>query len=249
MKNLEQTLPEWSQIIMAFTMVLGVISLLQNSIKRIFKRVDGYGYNLVLVVGFLSMSILGFIHGIASIPEVGATFFHSAMKTEVTVVKISEDAKTGGIKLVTVRTMDGIELETPPEMLRSPAFVAIDSVWMLLFDGVLRAAHSTMYALLAFFVGSAAFRAFRVKSRDAALLMGAAFIVMIGNVPVGAIISDWFGIFGMKMSFSGMKEWLLKVPNSAAQSAILIGAGLGYLSASLKILLGIERSYLGGDNV
>ena len=36
-------------------------------------------------------------------------------------------------------------------------------------------------------------------------------------------------------------------PSSAAQGAILIGAMLGYISSSLKIILGVERSHLGGE--
>lgn len=34
--------------------------------------------------------------------------------------------------------------------------------------------------------------------------------------------------------------------NAAGQRAIMLGASVGLISVSLKILLGIERSYLGG---
>jgi len=39
----------------------------------------------------------------------------------------------------------------------------------------------------------------------------------------------------------------MEFPNSAAQRAILISAALGIIGSSLRIILGIERSYLGGD--
>lgn len=103
---------------------------------------------------------------------------------------------------------------------------------------------STMLALLAFFVASAAFRSFRVRSLEATLLAAAALLVMIGRVPVGAALSRALRL-PEPLALENLQAWIMDVPNLAAKRAILIGAALGAIATGLKIVLGIERSYLG----
>lgn len=103
-----------------------------------------------------------------------------------------------------------------------------------LFDYLQAPMEATMFSLLAFFIASAAFRAFRARSKEATLLLGAAVIIMLGRV----IDVDWL---------SKITEWVLEIPNGAAQRGIVIGVGLGIIATALKIVLGIERSYLGGE--
>ena len=103
---------------------------------------------------------------------------------------------------------------------------------------------STMYALLAFFVASASYRAFRARNFEATLLLLAAFFVMLGRVPVGDIVTSWLPL---KWQMSQWANWIMNIPNTAGQRAIMIGIALGLVSTSLRIILGLERSYLGGD--
>lgn len=109
-----------------------------------------------------------------------------------------------------------------------------DSLFQALFNAVLLPVQATMFALLAFYLASAAFRAFRTRSVDATVLLVAAVIVMIGR------LDD-----GQTLRIPDIARWILNGPNLVAKRAILIGVGLGMTSTALKVILGIERSYLG----
>ena len=112
-------------------------------------------------------------------------------------------------------------------------------VFMYLFTNFQIPLSATMFSLLAFFVASAAFRAFRARNPEATLLLIAAVLVMIGRVPIGVWI--WKG-------FPDLVEWIMIVPNTAAKRGIIFGIDLGLISMALRVILGIERSYMGGKD-
>ena len=111
--------------------------------------------------------------------------------------------------------------------------------WM--FDAAYVPLQATLFALLAFFIASAAFRAFRIRTIEAGLLAIAAALVMIGRVPLGDAI--WPGPHGV----SDIQEWIMNIPTVAARRAIFIGAALGAISLGLRVILGLERAHLGGE--
>ena len=115
------------------------------------------------------------------------------------------------------------------------------------FNYVINPLQSTMYALLAFFVASASYRAFRAKNREATLLLLAAFIILLGRTPFGVMLTSWVPESWSIMQIPNMAVWIMNSPNLAGQRAIIIGIGLGVVSMSLRLILGIERSYLGED--
>jgi hypothetical protein len=112
-----------------------------------------------------------------------------------------------------------------------------------LYQNVYTPLSSTMFAILAFFVASASYRAFRARNTAATLLLVSAFFVMIGRVPIGDYLSGWLP---ERMQFSQWASWLMAFPNTAGQRAVMIGIALGTVSTSLRIILGIERSHLEG---
>ena len=108
--------------------------------------------------------------------------------------------------------------------------------WM--YTNIQVAAGGTMFSLLAFFIASAAYRTFRARSTEAVILLVAAVFVMLGRVPVGAYISEYLPT---------ISQWLMEYPNMAARRGILLGVSLGAIATALRIIFGIERAYLGGE--
>ncbi|MDM7915941.1 MAG: hypothetical protein ACE15D_05995 [Candidatus Eisenbacteria bacterium] len=106
-------------------------------------------------------------------------------------------------------------------------------------DFIFTPLQATMFSLLAFFMASAAFRAFRARNLEATILLVAAGVVMLGRIPLGE------SILGGRPYLSAFTDWLVNWPNAAAQRGIIIGAALGAASLSLRVITGIERSHLG----
>ena len=110
-----------------------------------------------------------------------------------------------------------------------------DSLFLRLgYNAILNPITATMFALLAFYIASAAYRAFRARSVLATILLLSAIIVMLGRVPAGEVIPG----------IPWLTDWLINVPNMAAKRAITIGLGLGGSATALKIVLGIEAPHL-----
>ena len=109
-----------------------------------------------------------------------------------------------------------------------------------MFVNMVSPLQATMFSLLAFYVASAAYRAFRARNIEATVLLIAAIVVMMGRIPFGDMIT------GGRMT--PISEWLMTKPNAAAQRGIIIGAALGAASMQIRVILGIERTYLGKGN-
>jgi hypothetical protein len=110
----------------------------------------------------------------------------------------------------------------------------IDRIYMKMYMPMM----ATMYASLAFFIASAAFRAFRIRTWQTGLLAVTALIVMVGRIPL---------VYNFVWTrYPDLVEWIMNVPNVVAYRAILIGAALGAIATGLRVIFGIERSYLGG---
>ncbi|HUV30498.1 MAG TPA: hypothetical protein VMY05_05325 [Acidobacteriota bacterium] len=114
-----------------------------------------------------------------------------------------------------------------------------DSPFIWVFDYVQVPMQSTVFALLAFFVASASLRGFRARSVPATVLLVSALLTLISRSDLGDVLFA---------EFSDVAEWVRDAPSMAARRAILIGIGLGSLTTSLRVLLGLERTWLGSDS-
>jgi hypothetical protein len=99
-----------------------------------------------------------------------------------------------------------------------------------IFQYVLFPLQATIFSLLAFFVASAAYRAFRLRSWESALLVITGVIVLLGQIPLWEALTSF-------------KEWILGVPSMASARGILLGVALGTVATGLRVLLGIDRPY------
>ncbi len=120
------------------------------------------------------------------------------------------------------------------------------ALWWL-FEYLYSPLTATMFALLAFYVASAAFRAFRAKNTEATVLLVTAFIVLLGRTYAGTWLTSAVPDEYSALTFPGMTAIIMGVFNTAGQRAIMIGIALGVAATSLKVLLGVDRSYLGSD--
>lgn len=132
-------------------------------------------------------------------------------------------------------TASGIVFYAAP---RAAWAAGLRSLWTYLFNGLLKPLGAAMFATLVFFIASASFRSFRARSVEAAILLGAGLIALLGAAPIGELIS---GVFPRA------SNWIMDVPNVAGNRAIIMGAAIGAVALGFRILLGIDRTYMGGE--
>ncbi|MBI5211243.1 MAG: hypothetical protein HY927_14820 [Elusimicrobia bacterium] len=118
--------------------------------------------------------------------------------------------------------------------------------WM--YNNMLNPLQGTMFCLLGFYIVSAAYRAFKVRSKEAAVLLMVAVLFIFARVPLGQYL--WESVWGSTLPWQlhQIVEWIMNTPAKAAGRGILIGVSLGAVATSVKIIAGIERQYMGGKD-
>jgi hypothetical protein len=113
-----------------------------------------------------------------------------------------------------------------------------NALFLWLYNNAMTHLASTMYSLLAFYITTAAYRAFRARNVDGTLVLISGVFVILTIAPIGGVIWIGFPIIG---------QWLLDIPNMAGMRGIIIGVGLGVLALGVRTILGYERAHLGGS--
>lgn len=112
-----------------------------------------------------------------------------------------------------------------------------NSIYDFFFTNAMTPLSGTLYSILAFFITSAAYRAFRARNIEAALILISGTIVVLSNAP---LFTSAFP------PFIAWKDWIFDVPNAATMRAVTMGAALGAIALAVRTLMGIERGYLRG---
>lgn len=143
-----------------------------------------------------------------------------------------------------------------PEFAWSGNYLEEGSAFWWLFEYIFYPLSATMFALLAFYISSAAFRAFRAKNIEATILLVIAVIVLLGRTYASEWLTGWLpntyiiGDAGIKYNdfhLQHISQIIMNDFTTPGMRAITIGIALGVASTSLKVLLGVDRSYLGSD--
>ena len=103
-----------------------------------------------------------------------------------------------------------------------------------LFDYVYYPLQSTMAALLAFFAVSAVYRAFKLRSVHAWILLVTSLFLFLTQLPFSASLSPYLSM---------ARDWLMNVPVTAGMRGILLGTALGTIATALRILLAVDHPY------
>jgi hypothetical protein len=112
-----------------------------------------------------------------------------------------------------------------------------NSIYNWLFVNVYTPLGSTAYAITGFYIFSAAYRAFRARNLDAALMLIAGCFVILSNAPVGEVI--WSGI-------PAIGEWFRFVGQVPGMRVFGVVGALGMIAYGFRALLGKERGFYAG---
>ncbi|HRF60458.1 MAG TPA: hypothetical protein PLH94_11180 [Fimbriimonadaceae bacterium] len=117
----------------------------------------------------------------------------------------------------------------------------------LLFDGMLQQMDAAMFSLIAFFILSAAYRAFRIRSIESTILLSTALIVMISIM--GAIVfmlDSAAAPVSNNLKLSEIAGWITGSLQTPAIRAINFGVGVGALAMGIRLWLSLDRGGVSG---
>ena len=303
---------QWFDIIASFAVFLGALNMLKLQLIKIIKKQKNWQYSILAVIGFAFAIFAGFFYRganfitLSDVKEGQLTVVSQIIAEELNepnpysiqtklegyqtafeidkIYMTSESAKSVMEKLNPY--VGTIELKSKPW---GAHVQTKGSLFYWMFINIITPLSATMFALLAFFVASASYRAFRIRNFEATLLLVAGIILMLGRVPIGGLIPWWavsimlmFGIGAIAAPFikerslllgimgggiviiiiSGtfmgwnqnppellsipvIQDWIFAYPTMAGSRALMIGIALGIVATSFRIIIGLDKSFLG----
>jgi hypothetical protein len=303
---------QWFDIIASFAVFLGALNMLKLQLLKIIKKQKNWQYSILAVVGFAFAIFAGFFYRGANfitlsdvkegkialvskiiaeeINEPNPYGIQSNLEGNQTVFEIDKIYMTSASATSFMEKLypyvNTIELKSKPW---GAHVQTKGSLFYWMFINIITPLSATMFALLAFFVASASYRAFRIRNFEATLLLVAGIILMLGRVPIGGLIPWWvvsmmlmFGIGAIAapfikerllllgligggfiiiiisgtflgwnqnppelLSIPAIQDWIFAYPTMAGSRALMIGIALGIVATSFRIIIGLDKSFLG----
>ena len=303
---------QWFDIIAAFAMFLGALNMLKLQVIKIIKKQKNWQYSILAVVGFAFAIFAGFFYRGANFITISGIQDENLSEVAIIIAEELNETNSFNIENKIMASHDGYEIDklfitegnaklfmeklTPyvaAAELKSKSWGAHvqtkGSLFYWMFINIITPLGATMFALLAFFVASASYRAFRIRNFEATLLLVAGIILMLGRVPIGGLIPWWavsiliiFGIGAIAapfikertillgivgggivifiitgtlmgwnqnppylLSIPVIQDWIFAYPAMAGSRALMIGISLGIVATSFRIIIGLDKSFLG----
>ena len=303
---------QWFDIIASFAIFLGALNMLKLQIIKIVKKQKNWQYSILAVIGFAFAIFAGFFYRGANfitlsdvkdgqlavvseiiaeeINESNPYLIQTKLEASQTEYEIDKLFMTkGAANLIMGKLTPYVETISLNSKPWGAHVQTKGSLFYWMFINIITPLGATMFALLAFFVASASYRAFRIRNFEATLLLVAGIILMLGRVPIGGLIPWWvvstmlilgigaiaapfikerkillwivgggiiiFIVVGISMGWNQnspsllsipiIQDWIFAYPTMAGSRALMIGIALGIVATSFRIIIGLDKSFLG----
>lgn len=200
-----------------------------NTITKLITLIAGFAVTLdffvdVPFINNLASTILSWMPLIASFAVVAGAI------NVVTVNKRNLQSKKGGmVKINSVVTLVFLALTIGIGLVQGTSSPGYN----FLYYEILIVCGNTLGGLLAFFIASSCFRAFRARNLESSLLLIAGALVILGQSTFGALIWSKFPV---------ISDWIMNYPNLGAQRGLLVASAVGFISVCLRAILGQSKS-------
>jgi hypothetical protein len=219
-------------VLIALAVGLGLINLFAQHAGNLWRRRDDWGYSLVVFVSFFAVAV-----GLLRQYQVDS---ERRQVTDDAAVALRRAERLR--ELTPGLTSDqAIAALAPEDQAALGRFHEFEDSYRLepgkfYVTHLRRPLEATVMALLGFYITYAAYRAFRIRSLEATVMMLSAAVVILG--------SDSFGGWVTGGRLTAWADFDNRILNSGMQRGLLLGIGVATIAACLRMLLGLERGIL-----
>ncbi|HMO17993.1 MAG TPA: hypothetical protein PKA63_11930 [Oligoflexia bacterium] len=149
----------------------------------------------------------------------------------------NEDYVLNELKPVLVNLLESLSVHRLSSLARAKKESEKSSLYKverLIIHGLFYPLGLSMFSLLAFYIAYAAYRSFRVRSLEAAIMMCSAFIVLLGQVPQGVMY--------LSEDLPYYRLWIMEYLSTPAFRAIYFSSAIAGLSLAVRMWLSLDKN-------